>query len=60
MLRDVPVQTAVICCCALRNIYTCDAQGFLGDWEWRGSGGWGHGVDARDKDEFVVGTYRTR
>lgn len=54
MLRYVPVQAAIIGCSALRNIYTCDAECFLRDFEGR-IGGLRDAKGARDEHEFVVG-----
>ena len=55
MFGDVPVQTAVVCCCALGDVDAGYAEGFLGDFEW--GGGRGDGEVSGDEHEFVVGAW---
>ncbi len=58
MFRNVPIQTAVVGCCALGDIDTGYALGFFGDFDvWNagdGSRGLRDGEVAGDEEKFVV------
>ena len=53
MLGDVPVQAAVVGCCALGDVYAGYAECFLGDLG-RGVGGCGDTEVAGNEHEFVI------
>lgn len=56
MFRDVPVQAAIVGCCALGDVYARYAESLFGYLGWS-SRGLGNGEVSRDQDEFIVWSY---